>query len=77
MTKKQACKLFNYLHVFRCLVRVKWAKLDLTSISALQLGQITALLIVFVGTGFPFVIGSSLQVLLYLSSPFFPAPFPL
>lgn len=49
MAKDQACQLFNYLHVFRCLVRVKWAKLDLTSISALQLGQITALLIVFVG----------------------------
>jgi hypothetical protein len=52
MAKDQACQLFNYLHVFRCLVRVKWAKLDLTSTSALQLGQMTALLIVFVGTVF-------------------------
>jgi len=49
MAKDQACQLFNYLHVFRCFVRVKWAKLDLTSISALQLGQMTALLIVLVG----------------------------
>ena len=50
MAEKQACQLSDYLHVFRCLVRVKWAKLDLTSISALQLGQMTALLIVFDGT---------------------------
>lgn len=40
-------------HVLTCLLNVAWAKPDLDSSSALQLGQITTLLIVFVGTVFP------------------------
>ena len=119
-----------FWHAFKCLLKVIWANPDLTSISSLHSGQITALLTVFVisfycspyvvllepkapewfsegnsGCGqiqlfdslfvkklvklffqkykehilktyYPFVVGSTLQVLLYLSSAFFRAPFP-